>query len=209
MDRKNWAVLFLLIVHVSGILGILSPYREVFLMLTPINLLISLGILLWFHQDRGPKFYAIMALVMVAGFIIEIIGVNTGWPFGSYEYGSPLGPKLFGTPFMIGVNWYILSYCGAILFRSATKSQALNAILAGLAITAFDVILEPVAIHLNFWTWSAESVPVQNYVTWAICISLFAYLFYKIEEAPRNPIATWVLGIQVLFFTGLLIGSQI
>lgn len=208
MNRKG-AIGLLIALHVVGIIGMLSPLREYFLVLTPFNLLISLAILIYFHEEKSRKFYFIMAVIMIAGFIIEIIGVNTGWPFGVYEYGDPLGPKLLGTPFMIGVNWFILSYCGAMLFKKVTKSMLANAVLAGLSITAFDMILEPVAIHLNFWTWSAESVPIQNYITWAICISLFAYLIYKIESRLKNPISNWVLAVQVIFFAGLLIGTHL
>ena len=209
MDKKSWAILFLIIIHAVGVVGILSPFASYFLPLTPINLLLSLAFLIWFQSPKSRSFFIIMAIIMISGFMIEVLGVNTGWPFGDYTYGKPLGPKIFETPLMIGVNWFILSYCGAMLFRRATSSRILNAIFTGLAITAFDMILEPVAIKLNFWTWDAGQIPIQNYITWTICISIFAYIFYSTNKNNNNSIAPWVLAIQVVFFLSLLIGIQL
>lgn len=206
---KFWAKALLVAMHVVGIIGMLSPLRDYFLLLTPINLLVSLIILLSFHTERSPKFYLSAIFIMLAGFAIEIIGVNTGFPFGTYSYGKPLGPQILGTPFMIGVNWFIMAYCGAMLFKDVSRYPVLNAILAGVSITLFDYIIEPVAIHLDFWNWSASEVPLQNYLTWAICISLFSLLLYTLGLKKRNPISNWVLGVQVLFFAGILIGTNI
>ena len=115
---ENMAKIILVAVHVVGIAGMLSPYRELFLLLTPFNLLLSFGILLTFHRERSPKFYKSMLFIIISGFVIEVIGVNTGYPFGTYTYGEAFGPQLMGTPFMIGVNWFIMAYCGAMLFKS-------------------------------------------------------------------------------------------
>lgn len=209
MSKKNWAILILVILHLVGIFGMTSSYQSIFLALTPLNLLVSLLVLIYFHKTKSRRFFLVMVCIMLAGFLIEIIGVNTGWPFGNYWYGDPLGPKLLGTPFMIGVNWFLLTYCGAMIFRKVTKSPLVNAFLAGVSITAFDVILEPVAIQLNFWNWEANSVPLQNYITWLVCITLFSYFLYKMEKQAENPIAKWVLGAQILFFGGILIVSQL
>lgn len=199
----------LVVVHVAGIIGMLSPWRDFFLALTPVNLLFSFAILLSFHTGRSVKFYLIMTFIMIAGFIIEIIGVNTGFPFGTYTYGEVLGPQFLGTPFMIGVNWFIMAYCGAMLFKNFTNYPLVNAILAGTLITLVDLLLEPVAITFNFWNWADPAVPIQNYLTWGTCISLFSLLIYNLQIKKKNPISNWVLGVQILFFAGLLIGTSL
>jgi putative membrane protein len=162
-----------------------------------------------FHPEKSKIFFFIAILIMLLGFAIEIIGVNTGYPFGEYRYGDPLGPQLLGTPFMIGVNWFIMSYCGAMLFRNTTKSKFLNAFFAGIAITLFDFIMEPVAIHLDFWTWNEVQVPLQNYITWGICITIFSLLIYRIDSGKENRISNWVLGCQVFFFSAILLGISL
>ena len=39
----------------------------------------------------------------------EFLGVNYGYIFGNYAYGSNLGYKIGGVPVMICVNWVILT----------------------------------------------------------------------------------------------------
>lgn len=206
---ENIAKIVLVAVHVVGIVGMLSPYRELFLMLTPFNLLLSFGILLTFHRERSPKFYKSMLFIIISGFVIEVIGVNTGFPFGTYTYGEAFGPQLMGTPFMIGVNWFIMAYCGAMLFKNFSSFPLINALLAGTFITLIDLILEPVAISFNFWNWGGAEVPIQNYITWGTCISIFSLLIYTLGLKYKNPMSNWVLGVQVLFFMGLLIGINL
>lgn len=209
LNLANRAKVLLVLIHFFGVIGMLSPFKAYFLLLTPFNLLISLVILVIFHPERKAKFYLLASAIMILGFGIEVIGVNTGFPFGDYRYGSPLGPKLLGTPFLIGVNWFIMSYCGALLFKDLTKYKFLNALSAGIAITLLDTIMEPVAIYLDFWTWKSEAVPIQNYLTWGICITLFSMLIYSIENGKSNRLANWVLGTQIFFFAAILIAISI
>ena len=64
-----------------------------FLSLTPLNLLLTLLIILINHNDW--KNWWIFLLSYLAGLGIEIIGVNTGWPFGEYVYGPVLVLRFF------------------------------------------------------------------------------------------------------------------
>jgi putative membrane protein len=99
-----------------------------------------------------------------------------------------------------------MAYCGAFLFRKLTKYKLVNAFVAGTAITLLDLIMEPVAIHLDFWTWEGEGVPLQNYLTWGTAITLFSLLIYGSGIGQQNKISNWVLGAQVFFFAAILLG---
>ena len=203
------AIAVIIIFHFIGLVGMLSPWRSFFIGLTPLNLMLSLIILLSFHKKWDLGFILTMIGIMLAGYFIEVLGVNTGFPFGDYSYGRAFGPQWLGTPFMIGVNWFIMAYCGALLFFNATASKVVNAILAGITITLIDIILEPVAIAFEFWTWESSHVPIQNYVTWAICISIFSYILYIFQGKEKNPLSNWILGVQAVFFVLLLIGNSL
>lgn len=50
-----------------------------------------------------------IVLIFWTGIFVEFLGVNYGLLFGEYSYGSNLGPKVFGVPFLIGMNWVILT----------------------------------------------------------------------------------------------------
>ena len=53
--------------------------------------------------------------------ITESLGVNYGLIFGNYEYGNNLGFKFFGVPFLIGINWIILTAISANTASFLTK----------------------------------------------------------------------------------------
>ena len=51
----------------------------------------------------------------IVGMVAEMLGVNFGYIFGSYQYGEALGWKLFGVPLLLGANWTILTVCSAAI----------------------------------------------------------------------------------------------
>lgn len=94
----------------------------------------------------------------------EIIGVNTGILFGDYAYGTVMGPKLLGVPFLIGINWFVIVFCCGSLMQELNKVMLAkyeapiprtivkwSVVIDGAVMaTFFDWLMEPVAIHLGF-----------------------------------------------------------
>ena len=94
-----------------GAIGMLVPFsRPLFQQITPLALILSLALLLWFQPNYNFKTIAIFVFVALAGFWLEVLGVNTGIIFGNYKYGDALGPKLFETPYMLGINRLLMIY---------------------------------------------------------------------------------------------------
>ena len=124
-------------------------------------------------SDRPNNWLLYMAPI-VLGYIIEVIGTNTGWPFGAYAYGTALGPRVFSTPLMIGVLWWLLIRAWFDLSERWTQNAWAKALITGTAMVLMDVLIEPVAIELGFWTWEDVEVPVANYVSWFVLATLFA-----------------------------------
>lgn len=200
--------IFVLVVHISGAIGMMSPLRMYFLALTPLNLVFSFLLVTYFHPERTPVFWRNLLVIVSLGFIIELIGVNTGWPFGIYQYEWAFGPQLWNTPVVIGLNWFIMTYSGVYILGRIFHNDFTTAILSGVCITLLDVILEPVAINSSYWTWASEHVPFNNYVTWFICISLFSFLILRTEKRVTNPLIKWVFGAQLVFFLSLYVFYQ-
>ena len=205
MSSPKTAIFILVVLYLVGIGGMLSPYQHLFITLTPVNLLITLGLLLFWQEPKTYPFYARMYGVMLAGFVIEVIGVNTGFPFGIYEYGVAFGPRILGTPPLIGINWFILVYGALVWIKEWGLSKGMTAILTGIAVTALDLIMEPVAIALEFWTWEADVVPWQNYLSWSVIGALMAYALLSINLPRDLKVAKVVFVLQVVFFLTLLI----
>jgi uncharacterized membrane protein len=195
---------FCILVYISGLVGMLSPYRAWFVALTPANLLLSAAVL-WWHQPLQHRRLTTWAIgAFLIGFGSEVIGVNTGLIFGDYTYGNVLGPKLWATPLLIGINWYLVTYVvNEAVWRIVppTTSHLLGATLGALGCTALDWLIEPVAIGLGFWSWVGGVPPLQNYWGW-FWVSLVVSLAYARLMNPglRNPFAPWLLALQVFFF---------
>lgn len=194
----------LCVLYAVGIAGIsIETTRPFFNWLTPSFLLLNCGALLLFHPWRHPvQAAAAFAGVWAVGFGVEALGVNTGFPFGEYWYGDVLGRKLFSAPLLIGVNWLLLSYASLSFTRLLYKG-ALAIPLAAFLMTIMDVLIEPVAIELGYWTWQDGMPPRQNYQAWFVVSHLTVLLIAALEDARENKLAAPLLILQAVFFLSL------
>ncbi len=200
-SKVNSSIVILFIFHVVGVIGLSSDYQDLFLRLTPLNLLLSLGLFIWANNDFSIQFYKVMAILFALGFLVEVIGVSTGVLFGEYTYGATLGFKLFETPLMIGVNWILLSLASFGVSSFFLKKQLPIILLSSLLMVLMDVLIEPIAISLDFWTWALGDIPLQNYIMWffvsLIMNALISFNRLKIDSR----ISFGLLLSQILFFT--------
>jgi putative membrane protein len=116
-------------------------------------------------------------LVIVGSFAIELLGVKTGNIFGPYAYGETLRPIMFGVPIAIGFAWLsMLLTSSAVVQRILPKFSnfhfVIQAISISLLMVLFDIVMEPAAMKLDYWTWLGGSIPIKNFIAWFV-ISLF------------------------------------
>jgi bisanhydrobacterioruberin hydratase len=196
------AKIFLVAGYVIGVIGLLFKQNEpVYFQLTWVFTLLTLVILLAFHKPFTAKFLVAIILVGIAGFTIEAIGTNTGLIFGEYSYGKSLGIKVFETPLTMIVNWMLTVYLAVMFVGKRVKPLWLFAILASLLMVGYDIILEPVAIRLDMWSWSQGVPPLQNYIGWfLVSLPLVAFL-RRITNNTSNPLAGIILFLQIAFFS--------
>jgi bisanhydrobacterioruberin hydratase len=206
----------LLWIYGVGITGMLIPYtRPLFMAITPVNLLVVGGLLFYSHSKWDARTIIVLAVIGIASFFVEAVGVNTGLIFGEYSYGRTLGPALQNTPLMIGVNWIILVYiCHSIavmIFEKFSgrgvagmlygKIPSLMVAIVGAALmVAYDFVLEPSAIELDMWTWAGEGIPLQNYLAWYFFSFVFILFLGLSRVNTRNQLALPVYLVQVVFF---------
>nr|WP_294991117.1 carotenoid biosynthesis protein [uncultured Sediminibacterium sp.] len=208
------AILF----HVSGLIGMLfTDYADWFINLTPLNLLLMFLLLIWNQPKPGIFFFFFLLTSFAVGVVVEIIGVNTGLLFGSYVYGTVLGPKIYGVPWLIGVNWFVMVYGSGVImhrmhewintrFGASDIGMSKKIILfsfiidGGLLTVLFDWVMEPVAIKLGFWQWEGGVIPFFNYVCWFLISSLLLLLFKRLDFQKDNHFSIHLFIIQLLFF---------
>jgi bisanhydrobacterioruberin hydratase len=149
-------------------------------------------------------------------FFLEVAGVQTGVVFGAYRYGNVLDPSLFGAPLVIGFNWVLVvlgSACVAdwVIQRIPAPPHTFSADLVFSGITGavavgFDVLLEPVAIALGYWSWDGGYVPAHNYIAWFVISFAAAFVLRRLRILYVAPIAIHYLVAQSLYLTVLLLG---
>jgi putative membrane protein len=202
---KLWMAL-LVIVHAVGLTGVVLLDANLILDLTVVNLLLTALVVLGFgHADDAWRW----ALTAYITYAVEVVGVQTGFPFGDYQYGKRLGPVLYDTPPMIGVLW-LLTLMGSLYWadrwapnKEGKDRGVARAAIAASLMVAFDVVLEPVAIRTTFWTWAGDAIPVWNYVSWWLIAFALAWAWRKAHTFRTNRAAGLLLILQTAFFIGL------
>ncbi|MEM7035428.1 MAG: carotenoid biosynthesis protein [Bacteroidota bacterium] len=198
--RFEWSVGILLIFHVVGIVGMLSPWKAWFLAWTPGILLLSTVLLLVNHKDWNPGFLLSMGVALVVGYGVEVAGVKTGVIFGEYGYGETLGAKLWGVPPVMGLIWMMLVYATGVTVQRWKLPMLAKVALAAAMMTALDVVIEPVAIRLDFWHWALETPPLLNYLGWFVVSFVLHFVFQTAQFEKRNRLAGILLIVQLVFF---------
>ncbi len=201
-DKDQLYIAILAILYAVGIAGIGLPIHPDFVLLTPLNLLISLLLMLLRHPFWDRRTIAFLFIAYVVGFVAELFGTQTGLLFGEYAYGRVLGVKLWDTPLMIGVNWVILAYAAGIIANGllAGRHWLARGLLAALLMVGLDVLIEPVAMEHDFWGWEGDTVPLRNYLGWFVVALPLECLFAAWLPHARNKVAIALFILQFLFF---------
>lgn len=192
---------FMAIIYAVGVVGLSTEeFHSAFIDLTPLNLCLTACIMIA-YTHRKSKILLWCLFAFVIGFGVEVAGVQTGVIFGEYKYSSVLGVHLFDTPLLIGVNWLLLSYGAAKIVSDLRLHALLKSLVGALMLVGLDVLIEPVAIELNFWSWAGNSIPLQNYLAWGIVAFIIQAVYHFYVKESKNKIVSGLFLIQILFFS--------
>lgn len=208
-NKLNTAAIFIIYIYFfAGVLWhFLDFSRAIVLSLTPYTLFLTSILVIYFGNK---KIETTLISWLVGTFIfttlIEILAVKTGSIFGNYSYSSILGLKYYGVPLVIGINWTIVIYgLYTISDKIIPHSIYLKSLLAGVMAVLFDLILEPMAVRLNYWNWQGASIPIQNYLSWFLISAGVSFIGAKVKIKTDNKLIIHYLFAQYLFFFLLLI----
>ncbi len=192
----------IILIYIIGSLGFSIKFTHNFFQyLTPLTLIFTTILIFLFHQDSFKvKEIIIFSFVYLFTFCIEVAGVQTGAVFGNYYYGIGLGPKLFDTPLMIGINWLFLSYITASISNGLINPNGLlKIVFASFLMLFYDVVVELVADFLGMWYWQSSIIPIQNYVVWFFVSFFIQSIYYVAKIRFNNPLSSLVYFSQMLF----------
>lgn len=129
----------------------------------------------------------------VVSFLMEYVGVKTGYPFGHYSYTTALGATLGPVPIFIPFLWCALGYfCLQASGESVLEPAALMVLL--------DISLDPIFAG-NLWHWRASlgpvyfGVPVLNFLGWFVTSLVIFAVFWALRgEERRGRTPLWSVG---------------
>ncbi len=198
----------------GGILAHALPSLQplAFAITTPLLLLTNAAVLFALfddHDERAGRLRWWCLGAWTVTLTLEIVGVATGAIFGPYHYGATLRGQVADVPLLIGLNWVTL-LLGALTLanRLPGAASAAGAVLTPLAgailLTAFDWLMEPVAVALGYWHWHTwPAIPTQNYVAWFLIALGLGSTLRALRLQPRTGLAGAYFLVQAGFFVAL------
>jgi lycopene beta-cyclase len=150
----------------------------------------------WGLRRTGLAFVVVAIVTWGA----EVIGSSTGFPFGIYEYTDVLQPQVAHVPLLIPAAWFMLlpsSWVMAQLIvgekRHTWPQRLAFGGVSAVALTAWDLFLDPQMVSWNFWQWAENGayfgIPLQNYFGWLLVAAIVTLLV----NPARLPIFPLVL----------------
>ena len=140
----------------------------------------------------GPRFaLALAGLGFLVGYLSEVVGVATGFPFSEYLYTERLQPQLLDVPIVIPLAWAMMAYPAWRVGELVGSTPVARAVVAAGALTAWDVALDPQMVGIGYWEWpnggAYVGIPLVNFLGWfAVGLVLFGW-WALVARVPHVP----------------------
>ncbi len=201
LAARKWGLWILGVIHFFGIWVISFADLDFFAGFTPLNLFLSaVLILLAAGADQYPRLGWFLLISFSIGYGVEVLGTQTGFPFGNYAYLHNLGLKVIEVPLIIGVNWFVLAYSSALWARRWVNSGFLRMSIASALMVGLDLFIEPLSATLGFWAWENNDIPLENYLAWFVVSFIIQFIFVKLRIEDDTALGRWYLVMIALFF---------
>lgn len=173
-----------------GFVGLVIPYTfPFFVMLTPLAIVVALGMLIMGHQRPFDwRFFTAMGVVFILSYVVELLKVHIFFHENIFIFGDSFGPILLNIPMLIGLCWVTLLYiCAAIVERLKTNTVMKILAASGLVVF-FDIVVELVAHKLDLWYWMWE-IPIWNYLIWFVAALVMFTIMKLFKVNIENKLA--------------------
>ena len=163
---------------------------------------------------EGWKRMGLFFVAASVSYLMEEVGVRTGWIYGAYHYSGMLGPKLGHVPALIPLAWFMMIYPSWVVARAlmqgldthSAAGLASQAVIAAMVMTAWDTVMDPGMAAAGNWVWerggSYFGVPLHNYFGWLLTtfiVYLGAGLIWR-EESRDRRVMTGFAGLPIIVY---------
>lgn len=189
---------------------------------TPLLLLFGLIHAAYLLGWRQALAFFVLSAGISWGF--EQVGVATGWIYGGYHYSDRLQPKLGYVPLVIPVGWFMMMYPSYVIANLVGEGRptvsrlglgrvAGLSLLGGMAMTAWDLAIDPILVGHGMWVWEEGGayfgVPVQNFAGWLVT-TFTIYLIYRLWEGraglrPLGPVTRAIAWMPLLAYASQMV----
>ena len=155
-------------------------------------------------------------LVMIVGWLIEVVGMTTGFPFGRYTYISVVGsdhitghvghtiPMLASVPLIVPLAWLMMTVPAYLTAQAIQMGTFARLGWAILGLVGWDFFLDPQFVAEGWWHWTDSrhyirglpGIPISNYVGWIGAATVLMALMWLLgnldpdsRRAAHSPVA--------------------
>jgi putative membrane protein len=150
--------------------------------------------------------FKFLLIALIATLVIEVLGVKTGFPFGTYEYDlERLGGSILGVPVLIPFAWFMMLYPCWLISRDLFKSRYLAILTGALLMSTWDLYLDPQMVNEGYWVWfvdgtATKEIPLTNFFGWflstAVIFTLLSFALKpkhsEVSNATPYALILWV-----------------
>jgi uncharacterized membrane protein len=119
-----------------------------------------------------PRALGVAAAAFGLGLTAEWAGTRTGFPFGAYRYTGLLRPAAGTVPLVVPLAWAAMGLPAWAVGVTVARSRAGRIAAGAVALTAWDLFLDPQMIRNGFWRWGHpgpyQGVPLSNFAGWLL-----------------------------------------
>jgi uncharacterized membrane protein len=160
---------------------------------------------------RGPRFAsALVVLTAGGGFAVEVLGVHTGFPFGTYAYSGSLGARWAGVPPVIGLAWTMLAWPAAVVATRLARRWWARVLVGAWALAVTDLFLDPQMVGAGRWTWAdpsphlpgVDAVPLTDYLGWLLVALVLSAVLQSLPGVTAAADDRVPLGLYVWLWLG-------
>lgn len=184
--------------------------RTTLTVLTVVTFFLTTATHAWLR--RGSSWaLSYVAITVGFGFVVEVIGLATSFPFGTYEYSGRLGPAVAGVPLVIPLAWSMMAYPCLLAAQRLSTTTMGTALLGGWLLASWDLFLDPQMVGEGYWAWQdatwhlpgIDAIPLQNFLGWLLAAMVLMALLDLLPrktapDAVPTTMLTWVYASSTL-----------
>lgn len=137
-----------------------------------------------------PRALSAAAAAFALGLAAEWAGTRTGFPFGAYRYTGLLRPAAGSVPLVVPLAWAAMGLPGYAVGATLARGRAGRIVAGAVALTAWDLFLDPQMIRNGFWRWAHsgpyQGVPLSNFAGWLLVSAVLMAVFDVVLSAGRH-----------------------